>query len=270
MPATMGLLESRPIRQLERGGSFCDDGGVATLAEWVLHVLLPDACLHCREDLAPGERGPLCPPCRGRLKRVEDPCALCGAPSAGGLCPRCGAGPAPGPELVRAALSFGPEVRSLVHAFKYRGRERLAAPLGELMAEAARAMPELSGFELLVPVPLHPRRLAERGYNQAELLAREAGRRLGLPVALLLERRRATPPQARLSDRRSREANVAEAFGAAPGASGTAKDRGVLLIDDVCTTGSTLAACAAVLRDAGAARVGAFVLARQGLGEASA
>ena len=130
--------------------------------------------------------------------------------------------------------------------------------LGGLMASCVQK----AGLEgdALVPVPLHPRRLRERGYNQAELLAQQMGRRLGVPVAARsLVRVRNTPAQARSENRETRRANVAAAFRAKDAFDG----RRVLLVDDVCTTGATLEACAAALREAGAQEVWGVTLARE-------
>jgi ComF family protein len=112
----------------------------------------------------------------------------------------------------------------------------------------------------LIPVPLHPERLRWRGFNQSLLLSRPLARAWNVPVdPFVLRRRRATPPQVGL-DERARRLNVGGAFAVAEGAS--LKDLGVLLIDDVFTTGATVNECAITLRRAGAARVDVLVLAR--------
>jgi ComF family protein len=128
------------------------------------------------------------------------------------------------------------------------------------MACRLSRFPELCGHDTLVPVPLHPRRLRQRGYNQAGLLAEGLARLAGLPVLELLRRCKPTRPQWDL-DRQSRRDNLAGAFLA----SSQARGRRVLLIDDVCTSGASLEACARALRRAGAARVAAYVFARQTL-----
>ena len=114
-----------------------------------------------------------------------------------------------------------------------------------------------------MPVPVHAERARQRGYDQAELLARVAADRLGLPWAPLLTRRRNTVAQYHL-DRRHRAANVADAFGVAVGATpGIVRDRWVVLVDDVVTTGATLTACATPLLEAGALGVSAVTVARE-------
>jgi ComF family protein len=152
-------------------------------------------------------------------------------------------------------------VREAIHCFKYRNY-RVAAPcLGGLMASYLAENP-LPG-EALVPVPLHPRKLRERGYNQAELLATEVGKAVGLPMEKkLLSRIRNSAPQASASNVNLRQTNTAGAFLCQEDLAGAA----CILVDDVCTTGSTLNACAEALAAAGAAQVWALTLARESLG----
>jgi ComF family protein len=226
------------------------------------HWLLPQTCAHCREDLPPDEEVPLCGPCRKKLCFSTPPfCLRCAEPIAGGkgLCSSCSGRPF-ACRLVRAAFLYRGPVPGLVHAFKYRGRLAAARAAGRWMACLLPRFPELSSHDTLVPVPLHPRRLQERGYNQAGLLAEELARIAGRPVLELLGRAKPTRPQWDL-DRKSRHQNLAGAFLAAP----TARGKSVLLIDDVCTSGASLEECARTLHRAGALRVAAYVFARQTL-----
>jgi ComF family protein len=150
-------------------------------------------------------------------------------------------------------------VRQAVHYLKYRSLKALAPSLAQLLKGYLDTAP-LPG-EVLVPVPLHPRRLRERGYNQSGLLARELGKLTGLRVVEgSLHRLRNTPPQARATSVAVRRSNVAGAF-----ASGDhqLQQKQVLLIDDVCTTGATLDACAVALKTAGATSVWGLTLARE-------
>jgi len=165
------------------------------------------------------------------------------------------AGPQPAAE--HAVFDYGGAVATAIVRFKYAGRSDLAVRFAEVMA--ARALAARGDLDLVVPVPLHPRRLVERGFDQAALLAMPIARRWGVrcaPRALL--RTRPTPPQASL-DRAARSANVADAFRCAM----TEKVRGrrILLVDDVRTTGATLASCVDVLGRAGALEVRSLVLA---------
>jgi ComF family protein len=147
----------------------------------------------------------------------------------------------------------------LVHELKYRGRRRSAGRAARLLFDSEPARQVLAGASVLVPVPLHPRRLRQRGFNQSQLLARALGRLAGLPVADALARRVETATQTGLSAA-ARRRNVEGAFRAVrPAAVG---GRVVVLVDDVLTTGATARACARALRDAGASAVRLLTLAR--------
>ncbi|HVM29995.1 MAG TPA: ComF family protein [Candidatus Limnocylindrales bacterium] len=150
--------------------------------------------------------------------------------------------------------------RSSLHALKYDGEQRLAGPLGQLMA--ARWRRAGVGGEVLVPVPVHAARQRERGFDQAELLAREVGRQLGLPVVSALRRTERTAAQHGLS-RSARQANVGRVFDVREQYLTQIAGRWIVLIDDVSTTGSTLVGCAAALYGAGVAAVSALALARE-------
>jgi ComF family protein len=151
---------------------------------------------------------------------------------------------------------------------KYGARPDLARPFGDLLCRAADLQAELfaSSRTVVVPVPLHAMRLADRGFNQSALLARRLARHVRAPLqALAVARVRDTPRQVGL-DRVERLANVAGAFVVAKPAA--VKGRDVILVDDVCTTGATLRAVSRALRDAGAASVAGAVVARAASGGA--
>jgi ComF family protein len=150
--------------------------------------------------------------------------------------------------------------RSALHALKYAGEQRLAAPLGA--AAAVRWSEAGIGGDIVVHVPVHAARRAARGYDQAQLLARAAARALDLPVVPALRRHRATAPQFELG-RDVRAVNVAAAFAVDPGWATGLRDRWVILVDDVVTTGATLGACAGALLDAGVGAVSALTIARE-------
>jgi ComF family protein len=159
-----------------------------------------------------------------------------------------------------AALVYGGAVARAIVRFKYERRPDLARPLGDLLSLALSAHATVSEDLLVVPVPLHPTRLAERGYNQSVLLASRIARRIGATVRpVALERTVDTAQQARL-DKLGRAANLEGAF--RPRAGAGIAGRRVLLVDDVRTTGATLAAAARALRDGGAAEVLTAVVAR--------
>lgn len=194
----------------------------------------------------------------GRIPRVEPPfCIRCGNTVVNDeLCPRCQTSPLQ-IESIRSVVYFEGGLRQAMHWFKYRGRTVLAEPLGDLMA--AYWMQHGIPVDVVAPVPLHAARWRERGYNQAALLAREMARRVGLRVdEKVLIRQRATASQIKL-DANQRKENVRDAFLCA---SDELSGKRVLLIDDVCTTGATLEACAVALRDGGARSVQALTLAR--------
>lgn len=228
---------------------------LAQLRETALDFLFPRWCLGCGKEGAY-----FCLSCRRVLPRLVGlVCPRCGLPQAGGIeCPACAGSQSP-LERIRSPYRFEGVIRQAVHQLKYRNLRALAPVLAAMMDDYLTANP-LSA-DVLVPVPLHPRRLRERGYNQSELLARGLGRNRGIPVeSECLERRRDTSAQARTAGREERLRNVAGAFGCRDGRLEGAQ---VLLTDDVATSGATLGACAGALREAGAASVSALVLARE-------
>ena len=150
-------------------------------------------------------------------------------------------------------------MRESIHALKYRGIRAAADILSGLMAEYIRRNPV--SVDVVVPTPLHVQRIRSRGYNQSALLARGIGLRLVLPIREdLLTRTANSPPQVEAQTRDERRNNVTGSFACLEDASGLT----ILLIDDVATTGSTLSECALVLKDAGASKVYALTLARDG------
>ena len=175
------------------------------------------------------------------------------------ICPACrealtqswvGASPPPeGFDAAAFAYVYHGAAVGLVSRLKYGGVYRLAGFMGGDMARAYRFI-HPTGADCVTCVPMHPKRRVRRGYNHAELLARELSARVEIPFVELLERVRDTPQQAKLEDD-ARRANVSGAFRALDAARG----RRVLLVDDVCTTGSTATACARALRAAGAETV---------------
>lgn len=218
------------------------------LAQRLLDLALPAVCPGCGREGAP-----ICPACRPALEvRLE---RAAGVPI--GLPAEL---PAPLVQLEWAA-PFAGTVRAALHALKYAGERRLAGPLGEATAERWRRAG--AGGDLVIPVPVHAERARQRGYDQAALLADVVGDRLRLPTAMILERHRRTIAQFDL-DRAHRGTNVSGAFRLR---SGTATEavggRWAILIDDVTTTGATLAACAEVLMAAGALAVSGLTVARE-------
>jgi predicted amidophosphoribosyltransferase len=221
------------------------------LADELLALLVPPACLACRCSLARAG-DPLCPSCRRALPWLPEPrCPRCALPSPCGPCPAAGASF----DEAWAPLAHDGSARALVVALKFRGR----LPVADLMAGQIAALAPaglLASGTVLVPVPADPRRRRARGFDQAERLARALARRTGLPGQAALRR----------SGSDARQVGASRAARLAPGrlgvvASGAAPARAVL-VDDVHTTGATLRACAAALRRTGAERVDCVTYAR--------
>jgi len=237
------------------------DRGVRPWLTAALDLLFPPFCPVCRAALGVGRRDPLCGACWVGIERIAPPwCRRCGAPlSIEGLCGECRTGRRPF-AYARAAARYGPIAREALHAFKFGGHRALAAPLGDLLAELGMAVLPGAAPDVLVPVPLHPSRLRERGYNQALLLAARLGRAWGVTVAAgTLGRSVATASQTDL-DAAARRKNVRGAFAVLRPE--TVAGRHVLLVDDILTTGATVGECARCLMAAGAAAVGVLTVAR--------
>ncbi|HWC05731.1 MAG TPA: ComF family protein [Gemmatimonadota bacterium] len=211
----------------------------------LLDLLLPPLCLHCGASLDAARPG-CCPACLDELRPLgEEGCRRCGLPRPGSPdgCARCRDWPA-GLEA-RAAVRYAGVAVSLVRHLKYAGWLHLAATCAEAMADHI----QVASLDALVPVPLHPVRLRARGYNQARALAEALGAIHGWPVLEVVERARATRSQVGL-DRAGRAANVEGAFVCRPGVPAV-----IGLVDDVTTSGATLAAAGSALLTAGARRV---------------
>ncbi|HEY0788408.1 MAG TPA: ComF family protein [Thermoanaerobaculia bacterium] len=235
------------------------------LGRETLRIVLPASCAACGGELPWRARSAsCCRPCWSALRPLEGVrCRRCAAAWEGGpagasfLCLRCASIDDDAIERIDAWGAYRDGLERLLVAFKFRRHDFLDAPLAGLLAERWRAWSD-GDFDAVVPVPMHPRKLRERGYNQAALLARRFARATKLTLYRdALRKTRETAAQSTLR-REERASNVRGAFTAADGLRG----RRILLIDDVCTTGATLRACAKALRRAGAARVAALTVAR--------
>lgn len=229
----------------------------------VLDMLLPPRCLSC--GVVVDRQGTICPGCWTELAFLSAPlCACCGYPFAFDLGPEteCGACARGHPafDRARAVLAYDDLSRGLVLGLKHGDRTHLAPALGAMMARAGAEL--LRGGEVIVPVPLHRRRLWRRRYNQATLLGLTVGRVSGLPMAPdTLVRRRATQSLGHMSPSARRRA-LRGAFTVPKTRRQHIAEKRVILIDDVLTTGATAEACARTLKRAGAASVELLVFAR--------
>lgn len=209
--------------------------------EAVLDLLFPPKCPFCGALLEKGDL--LCPDCQETLPWLTGPAGEKEVElTAGCLSP----------------LAYRDKVPDAVHAFKFGGRSARGRAFGALIAQCLRDRGATA--DLVTWPSLSPKRLRERGYDQAGLLAKAVGEALGLPVIPTLKKPRDIPAQSGLEDAGERRANVLGAYVLLPGAEVAGKT--VLLIDDVVTTGSTLSECAKVLRLAGAEKVLCATLAR--------
>ena len=226
-------------------------------------LFYPPLCVVCSSNIDGHEY--LCESCRGRAPRITPPfCAKCSEPFSGAItqtfsCANCEHRTLHFDAAVAAYRSRG-LVRKLVHDFKYGRQRHLRHPLAEWLREAMRD-PRLHGrrFDLIVPVPLHPTRERERGFNQATLLAELLAGQVAAPLSPALERIRYTITQTAY-DRAERMENLHDAFRLRKNMN--VRELHVLLIDDVLTTGSTLSECARVLKEGGAISVYAATAAR--------
>lgn len=228
-------------------------------------LLFPPVCLGCDAPIAPADVARLvCRTCRARIRPLPHPCCpRCGAPRletgrSKDVCPECAGWP-PELERARSACVLEPPADLLVYRLKYRGWPALARPLADFMARNA-SDDALGAARIVVPVPTTARRLRERGYNQARLLACEFAELTGRTVVDALLRERGSATQTTLQPL-ARGANVTGAFRTAA-AGARLRNVSVVLVDDVLTTGATATACALALSEAGVARVGLVTFAR--------
>lgn len=209
---------------------------------FLLDLIYPPKCPFCGRVLERGEEG-WCASCQDGLPWTE--------PEDGKTVDGC--------EACLSPLWYRNNAREAMHRYKFSGGRIHARLFGRLMAQCLQdrwAEP----IDLITWAPLHPKRRRERGYDQAELLARRVGELTGLPVERTLEKAHATETQSQIGEDEARKANVQGAYRALPGLDLTG--RRVVLIDDVATSGATLAECAAALRQAGAGSVVGLTFAR--------
>ncbi|MBW1731551.1 MAG: ComF family protein [Deltaproteobacteria bacterium] len=237
----------------------------------LIDLIYPPRCLLCEEFLwndpviIQGERLHICRSCLSTFKRIDSPlCPSCGRPFPADtgpdhLCEDCLREP-PAYDALAAPFLFEAPLMDAIHSLKYGGKAHFARTLGPLLAEFAFNWLDGSDVSIVMPVPLHRRRLRQRGFNQSLLLARYVANALNCELDFLsLVRVKSTPPQTGLG-RKERLKNLRHAFELRKPKK--VSDQLVVLIDDVATTGTTFNECAKVLKKAGAVEVLAVALAR--------
>jgi ComF family protein len=236
-------------------------GALSVIGREAARLVLPSWCVACARELPWRDRtGSCCGDCWRSLPQISSAkCRSCALPLPGdgtARCLECQLDPLP-LDWCDAWGIYRGTLERVLHAFKFGRHDFLDDPLGGLLASTLEARGD-AAFDALVPVPMSRAKQRRRGYNQAETLARALSRRSGIPCdpALLLRRREGETQSQLPRDRRA--ANVRGAFRAGRGAAGKA----ILLVDDICTTGETLRACAKELLRGGASRVAAITLAK--------
>jgi len=231
----------------------------------IADVIFPPRCITCGEILHDHGTLPFCLQCTAGIRYIRSPlCPRCGIPfttpeKEDRLCGECLVTQRPF-ALARAVGLYEDTLLEAIHLFKYRGRIGIGNVLGSIMADFAGGIWDMKVFSAIMPVPLHRKRLRERGFNQAVILARKIAKRFDLPLDFVTIRREVlTKPQVGLGHE-ERSVNVRGAFTVRK-PERTAGKR-ILLVDDVYTTGSTLAECARTLLDTGADSVAVLTLAR--------
>ncbi len=231
----------------------------------LLSFLLPHRCIICRDSLA--EEQGLCPTCYTNVKFNNGPqCTICAEPFEikGDTCQHCTASP-PLFHQNKSVFVYEPHIARAILAFKNSGHTEYANTFAKLMAPLAKEI--ITPDTVIIPVPLHFWRQFSRGYNQSLLLAHKLALRLSIKQQLalhILKRQVNTPTQQSLTSA-ERQQNVADAFTIRHAHAHIVKDKHILLIDDVCTSGATLNACASPLLAAGAESVSCLTVAKVGL-----
>lgn len=226
-------------------------------------LLFPLRCAVC-DQIVPGNRGTICKGCRGKFMPISEPwCMKCGRKMTDGgeFCRECREGRWHSYDRARAALEYS-GCRESLYRFKYADRQEYAMAYAELMERFLGDFIRNCKADGLVPIPLHPKRLRRRGYNQAGVLAKELGERMGIPVYdNYLLRVKNTDPLKNLN-RKERQNNLKKAFLVKEN---DVKLKTIIIVDDIYTTGSTVDEAAEILRKYGAQRV--FVVTLAGSGE---
>ncbi len=230
----------------------------------ITYALFPPACLLCNSMIQSRTKEVFCPGCRERLVFIGGHiCPSCGrnfpdSPSTGHVCGHCIEKP-PCFSMARAALSYESLILEAIHRFKYGRNPVFGAALASFLSTVEFPDVDWKTYDLIIPVPLHIRKLRQRGFNQSLILARGLSKTHRIPVNFsLLKRRKLTLTQTGL-DKKQREKNVKNAFIVRQ--QDRIEGKNIILVDDVYTTGATTNECARMLIRAGAGRVAVIVLA---------
>jgi len=231
----------------------------------IVDTIFPPRCLVCGELIEQNFAFPLCVNCRNEIHFLTSPlCPICGMPFPAGdgndhLCSSCLTEKKPY-AVARSVAKYDGTILTAIHLFKYQRKIGIGKVLGNIMADFVSGMWEMNAFDVIIPVPLHIKRLHERGFNQAVILARILAKRFKIKLDISsLTRTLRTPPQVGLG-RKERLVNVKGAFSVAN--PNRVEGRRILLVDDVYTTGSTLSECSRVLLAAKAKAVAVLTMAR--------
>lgn len=264
---TGGRAKGRPAKLGDRLR-----GAARWTADAVASVVFTGECRICDELLATASRVPVCESCLGAFEPVGPRiCTVCGSPlewhewsqavprEGGRVCRTC-ADRRYGFDRARSFAHYSRRVAQAILLLKFERIDPLAGWFAARLVELARREELAEGADLVVPVPLHRERQRERGFNQADLIARGVAKRLRLPYRPVLLMRTKPRPNKHLLSLEERWESVRGAFATRPGSQ--VDKQSVLLVDDVMTTGATLDACARALRDAGAKRVIGLTVAR--------
>jgi len=226
--------------------------------------LIPPKCLLCNVFFTPENSRYFCNNCYDGFSFIKKPiCEKCGfsfqtKEGADHLCGQC-IKSKPFFDKARSIGKYDGTLRKAIHGFKYNEKSLLSEPLSQILAAVGKEILETENYDTIIPVPLHSKRLRQRGFNQAQVLAKKAGEIWGIRVdTRSLERKKWAPPQTLLT-RKERHKNIKGTFYCRPE---RIRDKNLLLIDDVYTSGSTVSECAKVLKKNGALKVDVLTLAR--------
>jgi ComF family protein len=255
MPADKANLR-RSTAQLQTWAHLLPALAARLVRELALFIY-PPTCAGCGQPLHSERSEPFCSACLKTLEFISEPyCPVCGIPHAKEvpsphLCGDCLSG-IHHFDRARSTGSYRGSLREVLHHFKYGSQISLARPLAHMLIAPGKQLVRLHKIDWIMPVPLHPKRLRQRGFNQASLLARRLGSALNISVDYAsLQRTRWTEPQTGLT-RRQRTVNVRGAFRLKPAEK--VRGKGILLLDDVLTTGETVNQCVRVLKKDGEAK----------------